>query len=87
MTSFIVRNIKALRLFHRLTQQEFAVSLGASEGLISMIESGDRQPTVKFIEALCEKFHVKPNDIYATDLIRVEQIIAKLDRTKAASDA
>ena len=66
----IVSNIKALRQFHRLTLSEFAEALGVSEGLISMIESGKREPTAKFIERLCGRFHVKPDTIFEVDLIR-----------------
>ena len=68
MERLIVKNIKGLRRFHRLTLDEFGDAIGFTKGLISRIESGQLDTSSKFVEAVCQHFHVKPNDIYTVDL-------------------
>lgn len=47
-----------LRVEKRLTQKEFAQSIGASGSTVSYWEQGIRIPTVETIQMLCEFFNV-----------------------------
>lgn len=55
--------LKRLRKASTLTQPELAKILGVSAVLISMIESGQKKASLKFINTLAEKLKVHPGAI------------------------
>lgn len=55
--------LKAIRQETHLTQAELAEKLESSVILVTMIESGQREPSKKFVEKLAEKMEVSPNAI------------------------
>lgn len=48
--------LKLLRIKHGFSQEKMAVRLGYSRNHYAGIENGKRDPTLKFIEALCTAF-------------------------------
>jgi len=68
MDTLILKNLKSLRRFHRLTRAEFATAVGVSESLVSLTEAAKRDPTAGYIARVCEAFHVEPNVMYGVDL-------------------
>lgn len=55
--------LKAIRHETGLTQSAFARKLNVSAVLIAMLETGQKEPTKKFIENLANKMHVMPQSI------------------------
>lgn len=55
--------LKAIRAETGLTQSAFAEKLGVSTILITMLETGQREPTKKFVNNLAEKMGVMPQSI------------------------
>ena len=55
--------LKRLRKASSLTQPELAEILGVSTVLISMIESGQKRSSLKFINTLAKKLKVHPGAI------------------------
>lgn len=53
MTTFVER-LKALREGRHLSQRELAYQAGLSKSLISMLESGAREPRTEHLEGLTE---------------------------------
>ena len=66
--SIVVKNIRTLRKFLRLSQRDFGAACGFEESTISKIESGNLDPSAKFVEGVCEAFHVSIQTIYSVDL-------------------
>lgn len=52
--------LKNIRKETKLTQSELAAKLGVSTILIAMIESGQKEPSKKFVEILASKMEVSP---------------------------
>lgn len=50
------KNIRTLRKFHGLTQQQFADKLGTYNTRVSELENGVRDVTVKELQAISELF-------------------------------
>ncbi len=55
--------LKAIRAETGLTQSAFAEKLGVSTVLIAMLETGQKEPTKKFVNNLAEKMNVMPQSI------------------------
>lgn len=55
--------IKKIRNEANLTQEGFASALGVSTVLISMIETGQKPPSKKFIQIISNKLDVHPSSI------------------------
>lgn len=55
--------LKNIRKETRLTQSALASKLGVSAVLIAMIESGQKEPSKKFVEILAVKMDVSPRAI------------------------
>lgn len=52
--------IKRVRANAKLTQTEFADKLGLTKNYISLVENGNREPSDRTINDICEKFGVNP---------------------------
>lgn len=52
--------IKQVRANAKLTQTEFADKLGLTKNYISLVENGNREPSDRTINDICEKFGVNP---------------------------
>ena len=48
--------LKLLRIKHGFSQEKMAVRLGYSRNHYAGIENGKREPTLKFVDALCRAF-------------------------------
>lgn len=55
--------LRSIRKETKLTQSELASKLGVSAILIAMIESGQKEPSKKFVEILSSKMKVSPRAI------------------------
>ena len=55
--------LKNIRKETKLTQSGLAAKLGVSAILIAMIESGQKEPSKKFVEVLATKMEVSPRAI------------------------
>lgn len=55
-----------------LTQDQLAERLGVGRGVISLLESGDRQYTRKWLEALSSALGVPPSSLVPNTVSRVE---------------
>lgn len=55
--------LKAIRKETGLTQVELASRLGVSSALIAMVESGQKEPSKKFVQILAKKMKVSPRAI------------------------
>ncbi len=69
MNTLITKNIQSLRSFLQISRPDFARAIGVSETLISLIESGKREPSAKFVKMVCDTFHLKLDTIYGVDLM------------------
>lgn len=57
-------NLKDFRLLKRMSQEEFAAAIGYSRMMYHQIESGARDGTQKFWNALQERFKVEDADMW-----------------------
>lgn len=57
MTTFVER-LKALRAGRHLSQRELADQAGLARSIVSMLESGAREPRTEHLEALADFFNV-----------------------------
>ena len=73
--------LKSIRKKTNLTQSELASKLGVSAVLIAMIESGQKEPSKKFVEMLAEKMKVSPRAIipfiYSTNKYEDDSLLEK----------
>ena len=63
----ISSNVKAIRTFLGLSQDEFGALIGYDKTYVSKIESGVAPATPKFVQALVDRFGVKVQDMYGLD--------------------
>lgn len=83
--------IKQIRTELDLSTREFASKLGMSNGAISLLETGKRNPTSQFITSMCREFNVNEDWLRTGEgemfikLTREEEI-AKLVVSLAQSD-
>lgn len=61
------RNVKALRLSLHLTQESLAKRAGLSSQFVSLLERGQRNPTLDVLESLSKALSVTPSELLATD--------------------
>lgn len=59
-----VNHIRAWREYRGLTQAQLAELVGATDNQISMLESGDRQLSPKWLERLAAALKTKPGFLY-----------------------
>lgn len=52
--------IKQVRANAKLTQTEFADKLGLTKNYISLVENGNRDPSERTLNDICDKFGVDP---------------------------
>lgn len=52
------RAVRIVRSARKLTQSQVAESSGLSPAYISLVESGDRQPSIKALKSLCGALRV-----------------------------
>lgn len=55
------RRILGLRIGKNLSQEAFGAKIGVSQGMIAMLERGQRKPSEGLIIAISVKFGVKAN--------------------------
>ncbi|MGD1880810.1 MAG: helix-turn-helix domain-containing protein [Paracoccaceae bacterium] len=61
MTSTIGERIRDFRKSQRLSQAALGKELGFSQGMVGFIESDEKLPSTRFVEAFCSRFGVNPN--------------------------
>lgn len=61
--SNIAANLRHLRIFHRLTQEEVAEQIGVTRQAVAKWENGDTLPDIINCEALANLFDVSLNDL------------------------
>lgn len=60
-------NLKELRKEANLTQAEFAQQLGVSKGIISLWESGKREPTLSSLILISHFFNISIDSLVGND--------------------
>lgn len=86
-------NLKAWREYRRLTQTELAAMVGTTGAVISLLESGDRQLSTKWLHRLGPALKIRPGflvdydprdlDTSTLELIETASAIAEEDRPTA----
>ncbi len=61
----IARNIRAIRLSNRISQEELALEADIDRAYVSGLERGLRNPTVDLLDRLAEALSVKTIDFFA----------------------
>ena len=59
-----IRNVKNLMIKHKLNQYTFAEKIGLSQTGARLILTGDSNPTLKTILAICDAFNVSIKDMF-----------------------
>lgn len=59
-----VERIRRIMADNGLTQAEFAAAIGMSQANLSLILSGQRYLAVEYLKAMCEKFDVRPEELW-----------------------
>lgn len=52
------RAIRTIRAAKKLSQSEFSEIIGIDQSLVSRIESGERKPSIRNLEAISEKLSI-----------------------------
>ena len=63
------QKIKQLRLSNKLTQKEFAKLFGLSESMVSLYESGSRQPSFDVLKKVAEQFNVSTDFLLSDNMM------------------
>ncbi|WMJ86213.1 helix-turn-helix transcriptional regulator [Anaerocolumna sp. MB42-C2] len=61
------KKMKIARIEYDMTQDDLAKAVGVTRQTISMIESGDYNPTLKLCIAICLKLNKTLNDLFWED--------------------
>ena len=72
-------NIKALRIKHGLTQEEFAEKIGLSIQGLSNLERNRYQPTSDTIDKICKNFNLEPIELLLTNSQSDENLIININ--------
>ena len=59
----VAKRLKQARLDAGLTQLELSFQSGVSQGMITYIEQGERNPAFKTILKLCDALHIRFSDL------------------------
>lgn len=85
--------IKQVRTNAKLTQTEFADKLGLTKNYISLVENGNREPSDRTINDICDKFGVNPVWLRTgagepfVPLSRSEELAAIFEKVEVGDDA
>ncbi len=69
---FLAENLKSIRKFHNLTQQDFAKQLGVKRSLIGAYEEGRAEPRISFLQLVAERFEVSLDQLVSQPLEKGE---------------
>ncbi|WP_428406843.1 helix-turn-helix domain-containing protein [Hyphococcus sp.] len=61
----IARNLRAIRLSNRISQEELALEADIDRAYVSGLERGLRNPTVDLLDKLADALDVKARDFFA----------------------
>ena len=56
--------IKELRARHKMTQKQFAKSVGTTAQTVSAWEKNQLSISPKYMVAICNKYHIQSSDLY-----------------------
>lgn len=73
-------NIKRLRKFHSMTQQDLADAIGIKRANIGAYEEGRCEPGIYVISAIAKRFNVKIDDLvnkemYVESEVRFKEVL------------
>ena len=76
----IANNIKALRVFLDVSMDTWARNIGVSKSYVSLVESGQREPSVKYI-AKISAYYGCPIErvVYGPSKLIIETILREMD--------
>lgn len=80
-------NLKAARAALGLTQAELAARVGVTRQTISMVESGDHNPTLSLCLAICWALNTDLNTLFWKDLLLGETAARGYERRLSRYDA
>ena len=77
-------NLKKIRIYKKLSQEDLAEKLNISRQSISKWETGDAYPSMNNLLELCKIFHCKINDLVNDSIIDIDSLSddVKKRRTK-----
>lgn len=75
MKNMISTNLKRLRLFHKLTQEELAFSINVSRQVIAKWEKGESSPDLSNCQALAKLYDVTLDDLVHFDGEKTDLIV------------
>ena len=61
--------IKILRISKGMRQEDLAEKLGLSKSSISGWETGTKEPSIYYVEKLCDLFHTTPNNLFGRGIV------------------
>lgn len=66
--------ISQIRKMHNLNQQEFANKIGLTKNFISLLETGNREPSDRTISDICREFDIQEDWLrYGLEPMRAEK--------------
>ena len=66
-TTEICRRIRQIRKMKKLSQKDFAASVGMSQGHLCVIERQERPPSVTLLKAICHEYRINPDWLRSGD--------------------
>ncbi len=77
-------NLKKIRIYKKLSQEDLAEKVGVSRQSVSKWETGDAYPTMNNLLELCKIFHCKINDLVNDTIIDIDSLSDEV-KTKVVS--
>lgn len=65
------KKLKKIRLFHHLTQLEFAKSINTTQSVISAYENGTKTIQTSFLFEICQKYNISADDLVKKNVFEV----------------
>lgn len=73
--------IKELRKQRGMTQEQLAEALDTSNGMVSMLEKGERRLNTDWLEKLCSALSCSPSDIYGGEKTKEQALSDVINET------
>lgn len=71
--SFKPHKLKALRVYHDLSQQELATQIGLSRPTIQRLEAGcTGTPSLRTLQALAEAFDIPVTALFSDEAVQIQ---------------
>src|SRR5690554_2542671 len=75
--SFLASNLRHLRKYKSITQQELAEQLSVKRAMISAYEDGRSEPKLKTLQSLCEILEVSLEELLNHDIVSHGRVVTQ----------